>query len=67
MCLHGSSRRCAFKSGLAKNLSHRAEPPHLDEAIKKKFAKKEMLLAKNLATVKRHMKSRAEWAEKNQY
>jgi pyruvate ferredoxin oxidoreductase gamma subunit len=37
----------------------------LDEAIKKKFAKKEMLLAKNLATVKRAYELGAEWAEKN--
>lgn len=37
----------------------------LDEAIKKKFAKKEMLLAKNLATVKRAYEMGAEWAEKN--
>jgi pyruvate ferredoxin oxidoreductase gamma subunit len=37
----------------------------LDEAIKKKFAKKEMLLAKNLATVKRAYEIGAEWAEKN--
>ena len=37
----------------------------LDEAIKKKFAKKEMLLAKNLATVKRAYDIGAEWAEKN--
>src|SRR5687768_6339498 len=37
----------------------------LDEAIKKKFAKKEMLLAKNLATVKRAYELGAEWAETN--
>lgn len=37
----------------------------LDEAIKKKFAKKEMLLAKNLATVKRAYEIGIEWAEKN--
>jgi pyruvate ferredoxin oxidoreductase gamma subunit len=37
----------------------------LDEAIKKKFAKKEMLLAKNLATVKRAYEIASEWAEKN--
>ena len=37
----------------------------LDEAIKKKFAKKEMLLAKNLATVKRAYELGVEWAEKN--
>jgi pyruvate ferredoxin oxidoreductase gamma subunit len=37
----------------------------LDEAIKKKFAKKEMLLAKNLATVKRAYEIATEWAEKN--
>jgi len=37
----------------------------LDEAIKKKFAKKEMLLAKNLATVKRAYEIAGEWAEKN--
>jgi pyruvate ferredoxin oxidoreductase gamma subunit len=37
----------------------------LDEAIKKKFAKKEMLLQKNLATVKRAYEIGAEWAEKN--
>lgn len=39
----------------------------LDEAIKKKFAKKEMLLAKNLATVKRAYEMGVEWAEKNQF
>lgn len=39
----------------------------LDEAIKKKFAKKEMLLQKNLATVKRAYEMGAEWAEKNKY
>lgn len=37
----------------------------LDEAIKKKFAKKEMLLKKNLATVTRAYELGAEWAEKN--
>jgi pyruvate ferredoxin oxidoreductase gamma subunit len=37
----------------------------LDEAIKKKFAKKEMLLAKNLAVVKRAYEIGSEWAEKN--
>jgi pyruvate ferredoxin oxidoreductase gamma subunit len=37
----------------------------LDEAIKKKFAKKELLLAKNLATVKKAYDMAAEWAEKN--
>jgi pyruvate ferredoxin oxidoreductase gamma subunit len=37
----------------------------LDEAIKKKFAKKEMLLKKNLDTVKRSYEIAAEWAEKN--
>ncbi|TAJ09473.1 MAG: ferredoxin oxidoreductase [Nitrospirae bacterium] len=39
----------------------------LDEAIKKKFAKKEMLLAKNLATVKRAYEMGVEWAEKNKF
>lgn len=39
----------------------------LDEAIKKKFAKKEMLLAKNLATVVRAYEMGAEWAEKNKF
>ncbi|MBM4132284.1 MAG: ferredoxin oxidoreductase [Nitrospira sp.] len=39
----------------------------LDEAIKKKFAKKEMLLAKNLATVTRAYELGVEWAEKNKY
>lgn len=39
----------------------------LDEAIKKKFAKKEMLLAKNLATVKRAYEIGVEWAEKNKF
>lgn len=37
----------------------------LDEAIKKKFAKKEMLLKKNLDTVLRSYEIGAEWAEKN--
>ena len=37
----------------------------LDEAIKKKFAKKEMLLKKNFETVKRAYDLGAEWAEKN--
>jgi pyruvate ferredoxin oxidoreductase gamma subunit len=37
----------------------------LDEAIKKKFAKKEMLLQKNFATVKRAYELGTEWAEKN--
>lgn len=37
----------------------------LDEAIKKKFAKKEMLLKKNLATVTQAYELGAEWAEKN--
>ncbi len=37
----------------------------LDEAIKKKFAKKEMLLKKNLETVVRAYNMAAEWAEKN--
>ena len=39
----------------------------LDEAIKKKFAKKEMLLAKNLATVKHAYELGVEWAEKNKF
>jgi len=39
----------------------------LDEAIKKKFAKKEMLLAKNLATVQAAYNIASEWAEKNKY
>jgi pyruvate ferredoxin oxidoreductase gamma subunit len=39
----------------------------LDEAIKKKFAKKEMLLQKNLATVKRAYELGAEWAEQNRF
>ncbi len=37
----------------------------LDEAIKKKFAKKEMLLKKNLDTVIRSYEMASEWAEKN--
>jgi len=37
----------------------------LDEAIKKKYAKKEMLLKKNLQTVARAYEIGAEWAEKN--
>ncbi|MDD9820807.1 MAG: 2-oxoacid:acceptor oxidoreductase family protein [Nitrospira sp.] len=37
----------------------------LDEAIKKKFAKKEMLLKKNLDTVVRSYEIASEWAEKN--
>jgi len=37
----------------------------LDQAITKKFAKKELLLAKNLATVKKAYDLGAEWAEKN--
>lgn len=37
----------------------------LDEAIKKKFAKKEMLLQKNFAAVKAAYDVGAEWAEKN--
>jgi pyruvate ferredoxin oxidoreductase gamma subunit len=39
----------------------------LDEAIKKKFAKKEMLLAKNLATMQAAYNIASEWAEKNKY
>jgi pyruvate ferredoxin oxidoreductase gamma subunit len=39
----------------------------LDEAIKKKFAKKEMLLKKNLETVERAYEIAGEWAEKNHY
>ncbi len=37
----------------------------LDEAIKKKFAKKEMLLKKNLETVVKSYEMASEWAEKN--
>jgi pyruvate ferredoxin oxidoreductase gamma subunit len=37
----------------------------LDEAIKKKFAKKEMLLKKNMDTVVRAYEMAGEWAEKN--
>jgi len=37
----------------------------LDEAIKKKFAKKEMLLQKNFAALKAAYDLGAEWAEKN--
>jgi len=37
----------------------------LDEAIKKKFAKKEMLLQKNFAALKAAYELGAEWAEKN--
>jgi len=35
----------------------------LDEAIKKKFAKKEQLLAKNMATIKKSYEMAAAWAE----
>lgn len=35
----------------------------LDEAIKKKFAKKEQLLAKNMATIKKSYELAAAWAE----
>jgi pyruvate ferredoxin oxidoreductase gamma subunit len=38
----------------------------LDEAIKKKFAKKEQLLAKNLATVVKAYELGAEWAKTHQ-
>jgi len=37
----------------------------LDQAITKKFAKKELLLAKNLAVVKKAYELGAEWAGKN--
>jgi len=37
----------------------------LDEAIKKKFAKKEMLLKKNMDTVVRAYEIGREWAEKS--
>ncbi len=37
----------------------------LDEAIKKKFAKKEMLLKKNMDTVVKAYEMAGEWAEKN--
>src|SRR5436189_97005 len=37
----------------------------LDQAITKKFAKKELLLAKNLAVVKKAYEIGAGWAEKN--
>src|SRR5256712_2101807 len=37
----------------------------LDQAITKKFAKKEQLLAKNLAVVQKAYGMGAEWAEKN--
>ena len=37
----------------------------LDQAITKKFAKKELLLAKNLAVVKKAYELGVEWAEKN--
>jgi pyruvate ferredoxin oxidoreductase gamma subunit len=36
----------------------------LDEAIKKKFAKKEQLLQKNMATIRRSHELATEWAEK---
>ncbi len=39
----------------------------LDEAIKKKFAKKEQLLAKNLAVVDHAYKIAGEWASENKY
>ena len=39
----------------------------LDEAIKKKFAKKEMLLKKNMDTVIAAYDIASEWAEKNNY
>jgi len=35
----------------------------LDEAIKKKFAKKEQLLAKNMATIRKSYELAAAWAE----
>jgi pyruvate ferredoxin oxidoreductase gamma subunit len=35
----------------------------LDEAIKKKFAKKEQLLAKNMATIKKSYDVASAWAE----
>jgi len=37
----------------------------LDEAIKKKFAKKEQLLAKNMATIKKSYELASAWAESN--
>jgi len=37
----------------------------IDQAITKKFAKKELLLAKNLAVVKKAYELGAEWAGKN--
>ncbi len=37
----------------------------LDEAIKKKFAKKEQLLAKNMATIRKSYEMAAAWAEAN--
>ncbi|HHZ82965.1 MAG TPA: ferredoxin oxidoreductase, partial [Nitrospirales bacterium] len=39
----------------------------LDEAIKKKFAKKEQLLSKNLAVVDYAYKAAGTWANENKY
>jgi len=39
----------------------------LDEAIKKKFAKKEQLLQKNMDTIRKSYELAVAWAESNQY
>ena len=64
MCFNGGPGR-RLAGAVRKEFVASGGTASLDEAISKKFAKKEMLLAKNLATVKRAVAIGSEWADKN--
>lgn len=66
-CVTMESLDLALQERFGKKFVASGGTASLDEAIKKKFAKKEMLLAKNLATVQRAYEIGVEWAEKNKY
>ena len=64
-CVSMDSLDLALQERFGKKFVASGGTASLDEAIKKKFAKKEMLLAKNLAAVQRAYEVSSEWAEKN--
>ncbi len=66
-CVSMNSLDLALQERFGKKFVASGGTATLDEAIKKKFAKKEMLLAKNLATVQRAYEMGTEWAEKNKF
>ncbi|MBM4122201.1 MAG: ferredoxin oxidoreductase [Nitrospira sp.] len=66
-CVSMNSLDLALQERFGKKFVASGGTATLDEAIKKKFAKKEMLLQKNLDTVKRAYELGIEWAEKNKF